>query len=136
MIMLTKIKRLILLYIILLVSVSAFLLYGLDWLGYAHIMVALAFIGPWRDPVKNIWVIQFGIIVSLLTLPVAFILGYQSEMPIWWSLIDYIFGIISAGLLLYIKHLIDQLEAYFTYQSMCTPIADYPRDQIVNHAYI
>jgi len=136
MIMLTRIKRFILLYIVLLIAIGACLLYGLDWLGYAHIIIALAFIGPWRDPIKNIWVIEFGIIVSLLTLPVAFILGYQSEMPILWSLIDYIFGIVSAALLLYIKHLINQLEAYLTYQSLCSPIADYPRDNLLSNVYI
>ncbi len=130
MMMLNKIKRLISLYIALLIAVGIYLLYGLDWLGYTHFLIALAFIGPWRDPIKNIWVIDFGIIVSLLILPVVFILGYQSEVPIWWSLIDYIFGVISAALLLYIKQQVNQLEAHITYQSMCTPIADYPLDDM------
>jgi len=123
-----KIQSLILLYMVSLIAVGIFQLYALKWLAYAHIVIALAFIGPLRDPIKNIWVIEFGIIVSLLSLPTTFILGHQSAMPIWWSLTDYIFGIISAGLLLYIKHLINQLEDYFAYQAMCTPIADYPRD--------
>ncbi len=136
MILLNKIKRLILFYLVLLAAVGIFLLYGLDWFGYAHIIVALAFIGPLRDPIKNIWVIEFGIIVSLLALPVSFILGYQSEIPIWWSLVDYLFAIISTALLLHIKQLIHRMEEYFEYQFMCTAPVDYPRDNLLGYEYI
>src|SRR5438105_3401163 len=31
-----------------------FLAYGTDWLAFGHIAIALAFIGPLRDPIKNI----------------------------------------------------------------------------------
>ncbi|MGZ6519971.1 MAG: hypothetical protein ACXVED_20505, partial [Bacteroidia bacterium] len=34
--------------------------YGTDWLAFAHIVIATVFIGPLINPVKNIWVIQFG----------------------------------------------------------------------------
>ena len=34
-----------------------FMLYGTDWLAFAHVVIAIAFIGPLRDPVKNRWVI-------------------------------------------------------------------------------
>jgi len=37
-----------------------FLLYGYDWLAFAHFILAILFIGPYKDPVRNIWVIQFG----------------------------------------------------------------------------
>ena len=37
-----------------------FLAYGTDWLSFAHLMIAVAFIGPWREPVRNIWVIEWG----------------------------------------------------------------------------
>jgi hypothetical protein len=39
-----------------------FLFYGYDWLAFAHFVLAILFIGPLRDPVKNKWVIEFGII--------------------------------------------------------------------------
>src|SRR5436190_1754156 len=39
-----------------------FLAYGYDWLAFAHLVIAVAFIGPLQDPVRNKWVIQFGII--------------------------------------------------------------------------
>jgi hypothetical protein len=39
-----------------------FILYGTDWLAFAHLMIAVAFWGPWKDPVRNAWVIDFGVI--------------------------------------------------------------------------
>src|SRR5690348_1252842 len=35
-----------------------FLAYGTDWLAFAHLVIAVAFIGPLRDPVRNIWIIE------------------------------------------------------------------------------
>ena len=35
-----------------------YLAYGYDWLAFAHFVIALSFIGPYRDPVKNIWIID------------------------------------------------------------------------------
>ncbi len=88
-----------------------FMLYGLDWLGYAHLMIALVFIGPLRDPVKNIWVIEFGILACLLTLPAIFIFGYKNQIPLWWSFIDCTFGVIGAILLNYIRNLTLRISA-------------------------
>src|SRR5574339_204532 len=39
-----------------------FIAYGTDWLAFAHLVIAIAFIGPLRDPVRNMWVIEFGLI--------------------------------------------------------------------------
>jgi hypothetical protein len=36
-----------------------FLAYGYDWLAFAHLVIAVAFIGPLRDPVRNKWVMEF-----------------------------------------------------------------------------
>lgn len=41
-----------------------FLAYGTDWLAFAHLVIAIAFIGPYIDPVRNKWVITFGLISS------------------------------------------------------------------------
>ncbi len=68
-------------------------LYGYDWLGFAHIVLAILFIGPYKDPVRNVWIIQFGIIASLLIFPFAFIAGYCRQIPIGWQLIDCSFGV-------------------------------------------
>ena len=72
-----------------------FLLYGYDWLAFAHIILAILFIGPYRDPVKNIWVIEFGMIACLLILPLAFTAGYFRGIPLGWQLIDCSFGVVG-----------------------------------------
>ena len=73
-----------------------FLFYGYDWLAFAHIVLAILFIGPLRDPVKNKWVIQFGIIACILIIPFALIMGGVRGMPFWWRLIDCSFGVIGS----------------------------------------
>src|SRR6187399_302584 len=72
-----------------------FLLYGYDWLAFAHFVLAILFIGPLRDPVKNKWVIEFGVIACILIIPFAMIAGHFRGMPFWWRLIDCSFGIIG-----------------------------------------
>lgn len=70
-----------------------FLLYGYDWLAFAHIILTILFIGPYRDPVRNIWVIEFGMIACLLVFPLAFIAGSFRGIPWGWRLIDCSFGL-------------------------------------------
>lgn len=72
-----------------------FLFYGYDWLAFAHIVLAILFIGPFKDPVKNKWVIQFGVIACILIIPFALIMGAVRDMPFWWRLIDCSFGVIG-----------------------------------------
>jgi hypothetical protein len=72
-----------------------FLFYGYDWLAFAHFVLAILFIGPFRDPVKNKWVIEFGIIACILVIPFAMIAGHFRGMPYWWRVIDCSFGIIG-----------------------------------------
>lgn len=42
-----------------------FLAYGTDWLAFGHLMIAVAFLGPLRDPVRNRWVLTFGMIACV-----------------------------------------------------------------------
>ena len=72
-----------------------FIAYGYDWLAFAHIVIAVVFIGPFTDPVKNIWVIKFGCIACIMIFPLAFIAGYIRDIPFFWRLIDCSFGIIG-----------------------------------------
>ena len=72
------------------------LAYGTDWLSFAHIVIAVVFIGPWKNPVKNSWVIQFGLIACAMIIPFALIAGYIREIPWYWRIIDCAFGIIGA----------------------------------------
>ena len=45
--------------------------YGTDWLAFAHLVIAVVLIGPLNDPVKNIWVIHFGMIACVMIFPLA-----------------------------------------------------------------
>lgn len=73
----------------------AFLFYGYDWLAFAHLVIAMAFIGPYRDPVRNIWVIDWGILNCIAVIPLALIAGPIREIPWYHILIDCSFGIIG-----------------------------------------
>jgi hypothetical protein len=72
-----------------------FLAYGTDWLAFGHISIALAFIGPLREPVKNLWVIEFGMIVCLLVIPWTLIFGPLRGIPFFWMLTDMSFGVVG-----------------------------------------
>lgn len=72
-----------------------FLLYGYDWLAFAHFILTILFIGPYRNPVKNKWVIEFGLIACVLIIPLAFVAGQFRGIPIGWRLIDCSFGVIG-----------------------------------------
>ncbi|MBA4053446.1 MAG: hypothetical protein C0490_01920 [Marivirga sp.] len=78
-----------------------FISYGTDWLAFAHLVIAVAFIGPLRNPVKNIWVVEFGIISCLAIFPFAFICGSIRGIPVYWQLVDCSFGFFG-GILLWI----------------------------------
>jgi hypothetical protein len=71
----------------------SFLSYGTDWLAFAHIVIAVAFIGPLRDPVRNIWVVQFGMIACAMVIPLALIAGSIRGIPLYWRFIDCSFGV-------------------------------------------
>jgi hypothetical protein len=71
------------------------LAYGYDWLAFAHFVLAILFIGPLKDPVRNKWVIEFGMIACVLIIPFAFIAGHFRGIPVGWRLIDCAFGVIG-----------------------------------------
>lgn len=72
-----------------------FLAYGYDWLAFAHFVLALLFIGPYRNPVRNKWVIEFGMLACLLIIPFAMVAGHFRGIPIGWRLIDCSFGLVG-----------------------------------------
>jgi hypothetical protein len=87
-----------------------FIAYGTDWLAFAHIILAILFVGPLRDPVKNIWVIEFGIISCVLIIPFAIVFGSIREIPILWRMVDCSFGVIGIIPLLIVYKEIKILE--------------------------
>jgi hypothetical protein len=87
-----------------------FMSYGTDWLAFAHIVIATSFWGPVKDPVKNIWIIEFGMIACVGVIPLAFIAGSVRDIPVYWRLIDCSFGIFGILPLWYTRQLIKNLE--------------------------
>lgn len=69
------------------------LFYGTDWLAFGHFVIAIAFVGALRDPVRNIWLFTFGMIACVAVIPYALIFGAVRGIPIWWRLIDCSFGV-------------------------------------------
>jgi hypothetical protein len=87
-----------------------FLAYGTDWLAFAHLVLAILFLGPYRDPVRNQWVVTFGLICCIGVLPLALIAGPIRGIPIGWRLIDCSFGIFGAIPLVICRRAIQSLE--------------------------
>ncbi|MFE2533513.1 hypothetical protein [Streptomyces sp. NPDC059371] len=88
-----------------------FLLYGTDWLAFAHLVIAVAFYGPYRDPVRNIWVVEFGMIACAGIVPLALICGPIRGIPFWWTVVDMSFGIFGVIPLYLVRKKIKRLEA-------------------------
>ncbi|MDH6224694.1 hypothetical protein [Streptomyces sp. MJP52] len=88
-----------------------FLLYGTDWLAFAHLVIAVAFWGPYRDPVRNVWVIEFGMIACAGVVPLALVCGPIRGIPVFWMLIDMSFGVFGVIPLLILRRRIKRLEA-------------------------
>jgi hypothetical protein len=89
---------------------SPYLAYGYDWLAFAHFVLAILFIGPLKDPVRNVWVIEFGMIACALVIPYGLIAGSMRGLPFWWRLVDCSFGVIGFIPLLIVRRKIDLLE--------------------------
>lgn len=87
-----------------------FLFYGYDWLAFAHIVIAMAFIGPLKDPVKNIWVIEWAMLSCVAVWFLAFIAGPIRGIPVYWQLIDCSFGVIGLIPLYICRKKIKQLQ--------------------------
>ncbi|MFH9724476.1 hypothetical protein ACH4M4_16130 [Streptomyces sp. NPDC017254] len=92
-------------------SEAPYVLYGTDWLAFAHLVIAVAFHGVYRDPARNIWVVEFGMIACVGVIPLALICGPLRGIPFWWSVIDMSFGVVGILPLLHVRRMIKRLEA-------------------------
>jgi hypothetical protein len=70
-----------------------FLFYGTDWLAFGHFVIAIAFIGALRDPIRNRWLFDFGLIACVLVIPYALVFGGVRGIPFGWRLMDCSFGV-------------------------------------------
>jgi hypothetical protein len=87
-----------------------FMAYGTDWLAFGHFVIAIFFLGPLRDPVRNVWVIRAGLVACALVIPWALIWGAVREIPFFWRLIDCSFGVIGFVPLWFALRLTRKLE--------------------------
>lgn len=87
------------------------LFYGTDWLAFGHIVIGISFIGALRDPVRNRWLFDFGLIACAMVIPWAFVFGGVREIPVWWRLIDCSFGVFGAVPLWWCRRWAKELEA-------------------------
>ena len=70
--------------------------YGTDWLGFGHLVIALFFIGAWRDPVRNVWLFKAGLLACAAVIPTALLCGAVRGIPLSWRMIDCSFGVLGA----------------------------------------
>ncbi|MCU7825787.1 hypothetical protein [Kitasatospora sp. DSM 101779] len=87
-----------------------FLAYGTDWLAFAHLVIAAAFWGPLRDPVRNVWVIRWALLACAGVLPLALVCGPLRGIPLYWRFIDMSFGVVGAVPLLIVLRAVRRLE--------------------------
>lgn len=98
-----------------------YLAYGTDWLAFAHLVLAVLFIGPYRHPVKNLWVVQFGMVASVAIFPLAFIAGGIRGIPLFWQIIDCSFGVICMLPLSIAYKNIKKLREYYAKKGIIVP---------------
>lgn len=72
-----------------------FMAYGTDWLAFGHLVIAGFFVGAIRDPVRNLWIIETGLVACVGVVIVALVCGPLREIPVWWRLIDCSFGVVG-----------------------------------------
>jgi hypothetical protein len=87
-----------------------FLAYGTDWLAFGHIVIAMFFVAPLINPVRNIAVLYTGLVACLGVIPLALICGPIRGIPLYWRLIDCSFGVLGVVPLLIVIRLIKRLE--------------------------
>ncbi len=93
--------------------------YGTDWLAFAHIIIAIFFIGTLIDPLSSRWILISGITACILVIPLALICGAIRGIPFYWRLIDCSFGIFGILPLLYCLKLRNEIER----QAQCHPLS-------------
>ncbi len=72
-----------------------FIAYGTDWLAFGHLVIALFFLPPWRDPVRYEANVLMGMVACIGVFAVALVCGPLRGIPFYWRLIDCSFGMIA-----------------------------------------
>jgi hypothetical protein len=71
---------------------TPFLLYGFDWLAYAHLMLAVLFAMVLKDPVRNVLVLRFGLVCCACVPILAGACIPLRGIPLPWFLLDASFA--------------------------------------------
>jgi len=87
-----------------------FLAYANDWLAFGHFVIALAFLGALRDPVRNVWVVEWGMMACVAVVPMALIFGPLRDIPFYHQLVDCSFGVFGIIPLWLCRRSIGELE--------------------------
>ncbi|MGC3988757.1 MAG: hypothetical protein QM796_03525 [Chthoniobacteraceae bacterium] len=85
--------------------------YGTDWLAFAHLVIAIFFIGPLLQPRGSRSVLWAGVVACASVIPLALIAGPIRGIPFYWRLIDCSFGICGVVPLLYCLQLLRKMES-------------------------
>ena len=86
------------------------MLYGTDWLAFAHIVIGLFFIPVYYNPLQYRANMLVGMAACLLIFPLAFICGPIRNIPFFHQLIDCSFGVLGFLYLYYILKKINRLK--------------------------
>lgn len=89
-----------------------FIFYGYDWLAFAHLMIAVLFFGVYKHPVRNRWIINWGMITCIAVLPIAFIAGSSRGIAFFHILLDCSFGVFGLIILRIIQLRVNKLKKY------------------------
>lgn len=88
-----------------------FLAYGYDWLAFGHFIISIPFIMAIRQPIRHAWVITYGIAACIAVLPFAILFGAIRGIPLFWRIVDTLFGIGGLVVLLVLRHQLKKTEA-------------------------
>lgn len=87
-----------------------FLAYGYDWLAFGHFIISIPFLMAVRDPRKHAWVLSYGMAACLALLPFALVFGAIRGIPLFWRIVDTLFGLGGLAVLLILRRQMKKLE--------------------------
>jgi hypothetical protein len=72
--------------------------------------IGLAFWAAWKDPVRNVWIIEWAMLCCVGVIPLALVCGAIRGIPFGWRLIDISFGVFGLVPLTIVRRQIHTLE--------------------------
>ena len=88
-----------------------FLAYGYDWLAFGHFIISIPFLMAVNDPRRYSWVVTYGIIACVSVIPFAIVFGAIRGIPVFWRIVDTLFGIGGLLVLLFLRKQLKTLDS-------------------------